>query len=342
MRARLEARRLGDRRLHPFAREHVAQPRRRAAALGRDDDARPAVAQRADPARERLDVADDRIERRRRELRRVGRVRRRRAGSSRRPSCARAAARTAARGAGSRGPRPPRCPRASRPGSPPRRAAPGPGRASGGARRAAPARPAGRRSGRRCSSSVSHGSHDSMPSKIWPSASRSHCARPHGAVAISARGPLAHLGRREQLAAREDQHLVELVRCCAGRRPRTPRAGRSRRPRGRRAPGGRRSTGTRRRSSRAPRSRRAPRPGTRAGSPRRRAARAGRRDRSASPLRRTIGSTSSTCGPSRCTSARTGATTTAGAPSPPSRSRHMIRSRRPIVSSAGDTRSIRR
>ena len=48
---------------------------------------------------------------------------------------------------------------------------------------------------------------------------------------------------------------------------------------------------------------------------------------------------SSTCGPSRCTSARTGATTTAGARSPPSRSRHMMRRRRPIVSSAGDTRS---
>ena len=48
---------------------------------------------------------------------------------------------------------------------------------------------------------------------------------------------------------------------------------------------------------------------------------------------------SSTCGPSRCTSARTGATTTAGARSPPSRSRHMIRRRRPMVSSAGDTRS---
>ena len=68
----------------------------------------------------------------------------------------------------------------------------------------------------------------------------------------------------------------------------------------------------RRRSSRAPRARRAPRPGTRAGSPSRRAARRARRGRAASPGRTTIGSTSSTCGPSRCTSARIGATTTAG------------------------------
>ena len=34
--------------------------------------------------------------------------------------------------------------------------------------------------GEQCSSSVSHGSQLSMPSKSWPSASRSHCSRPHG------------------------------------------------------------------------------------------------------------------------------------------------------------------
>ena len=70
-----------------------------------------------------------------------------------------------------------------------------------------PRAPAGSRSGRRCSSSVSHGSQDSMPSKVWPSASRSHCARPHGAVCDELRGALPDLGRRQQLPAREDQRL---------------------------------------------------------------------------------------------------------------------------------------
>ncbi len=44
----------------------------------------------------------------------------------------------------------------------------------------------GRRSVSRCSRSVSHGSHDSMPSNSWPSARRSHCSRPHGCCATSA------------------------------------------------------------------------------------------------------------------------------------------------------------
>ncbi len=45
--------------------------------------------------------------------------------------------------------------------------------------------PSGNKSGRRCSSAVSQGSQDSMPSKVCPSASRSHCSRPHGADASS-------------------------------------------------------------------------------------------------------------------------------------------------------------
>ena len=49
--------------------------------------------------------------------------------------------------------------------------------------------------------SVSHGSHDSMPSNTWPSASRSHCSRPHGSAPTSARGALAHLVGGQQLAA---------------------------------------------------------------------------------------------------------------------------------------------
>ena len=58
---------------------------------------------------------------------------------------------------------------------------------------------------------MSHGSHDSMPSNIWPSASRSHCSRPHGCVATSALGAGADLVGREQLAAREDHDLVDVV-----------------------------------------------------------------------------------------------------------------------------------
>ncbi len=43
------------------------------------------------------------------------------------------------------------------------------------------------RSGSRSSRSASHGSHDSMPSKVWPSASRCHCSRPHGSELSSSR-----------------------------------------------------------------------------------------------------------------------------------------------------------
>ena len=41
------------------------------------------------------------------------------------------------------------------------------------------------RSNNTCSPSVSHGSHDSMPSNVAPSASRSHCSRPHGSARTS-------------------------------------------------------------------------------------------------------------------------------------------------------------
>ncbi len=41
---------------------------------------------------------------------------------------------------------------------------------------------AGNKSGNKCSVGESHGSHDSMPSKVWPSANRSHCSEPHGSV----------------------------------------------------------------------------------------------------------------------------------------------------------------
>ena len=68
----------------------------------------------------------------------------------------------------------------------------------------------GRRSGRRCSRSVSHGSHDSMPSNTWPSARRSHCSRPTAASRRARRrGP--HLVGGQQLAGREDPRLGDVV-----------------------------------------------------------------------------------------------------------------------------------
>ncbi len=51
----------------------------------------------------------------------------------------------------------------------------------------------------------------SMPSKWAPSASRSHCSRPHGSVATSTVGACADVVGRHQLAGREDAHLVEVV-----------------------------------------------------------------------------------------------------------------------------------
>ena len=60
------------------------------------------------------------------------------------------------------------------------------------------------------SSSTSHGTHDSMPSKWAPSARRSHCSRPHGSVATRRGGALAHLVARRELAGREDHRLGEV------------------------------------------------------------------------------------------------------------------------------------
>ena len=78
---------------------------------------------------------------------------------------------------------------------------------------------------------------------------------------------------------------------------------------------------------------------TRAGSRRRRAGRPARRGRAARPGATTSGSTSSTCGPSRCTRARTGGHHDPRAPARGSRRRHRVRRRRPMVSTTGLTRS---
>ena len=64
--------------------------------------------------------------------------------------------------------------------------------------------------GEQLSSSMSHGSQLSMPSKRAPSASRSHCSRPHGSLADQLGGPGADLVVGQQLAGREDQRLGEV------------------------------------------------------------------------------------------------------------------------------------
>ena len=50
-----------------------------------------------------------------------------------------------------------------------------------------------------------------MPSNTWPSASRSHCSRPHRFVRSELGGALADRGGGEQLAGREDPRLVDVV-----------------------------------------------------------------------------------------------------------------------------------
>ncbi len=46
-----------------------------------------------------------------------------------------------------------------------------------------------------------------MPSKVWPSARRSHCSRPQGSDASECGGPLPDLLGGQQLPAGEELHL---------------------------------------------------------------------------------------------------------------------------------------
>ena len=161
----------------------------------------------------------------------------------------------------------PRCRRASPPATPPRRAAPGRGRACAWARRAAPSAVVGEQVGEQVLAVGEprqprlHAVEQLALGEPLPLLAAPRLLRDERG------GALAHLVGRQQLARREDARLVDVVgRALVGDRERR-RGGRPRRPTGRCARGGRRSTGTRRRSSRAPRPRRAPRPGTRAGSP---------------------------------------------------------------------------
>ena len=198
-----------------------------------------------------------------------------------------------------------------RPGRPPRRGCRRRGRACAAARPAGPGRRAGTRSNSTCSPSVSHGSHDSMPSNVSPSASRSHCSRPHGCSATRRPARGAHLVGGQQLAAREDLACVEVDgRALVGDRelgepvdlvaPQVDAHG---------TVGGRREHVDDRASH-----------GDLAAvldlvlAPVAGVHQRGDELVAVAPLARptTIGSTSSTWGPSRCTSARTGATTTVG------------------------------
>ncbi len=123
------------------------------------------------------------------------------------------------------------------------------------------------------SSSTSHGSHDSIPSKCRPSARRSHCSRPHGSAAMSssARRLTSSVGVSSR--RREDHHLVEVDRRALVVDAEASSAGRPRRPTDRCGSARWRSTGRRRRSPPGGRTRRDARPAPRAGTRTRRVSR---------------------------------------------------------------------
>ena len=301
----------------------------------------PSVRSRVSRRPERVGVADDRIERGRGQRRRVGTVGRVEHGHGLRLRVREQPLerqREPRRGLGIER-RAPRLLQRLRRARPPRRAAPARGRATGAARTARRSRStaADRAAGAR--RRLSHGSHDSMPSKVWPSARRSHCSEPHGCVCQQLGRARPHLLGREQLAHREDPRVVDVDRrALVGHRElRQPVDLVAPQVDAHRMVGGRRVHVDDRAAHRELTARLdlvlAP---------------VAHRDelldeRVTVELRArrctTTGSTASTCGPSRCTSARTGATTTAGRWSPPTRSRQITRRRRPIVSIAGDTRS---
>ena len=203
------------------------------------------------------------------------------------------------------------------------------------------ARSSGSRSGSRCSSAVSHGSHDSMPSNVWPSASRSHCSRaPRLRLRASsaARARTSSVG--QQLARREDPRLVDVVRraLVGDRELRQPVDLVAPEVDAHRVVGGRRVHVDDRAAHRDLAARLdlvlAP------VAHRRRAARRARRGRSASPGRDddrldVLDVRARAAARARAPARRR---PRAGA-SPPARSRQITRRRRPIVSSAGDTRS---
>ena len=203
-----------------------------------------------------------------------------------------------------------------------------------------------RRSVTSSSESASHGSHDSMPSNMLarrPAAPTGGGPTEPCPPAAAAR--CAHRLVGHQLPAAEQLDPVRGRRSTAGRPRRTGSAGRPRRPRGRCGPARRRSTGTRRRCRPARPARHGARRSTRAGSPCRPGGPPARRPTSRSPLATTTGRAAVRHGPSRWSTALTGATTTPGARSRrcgrrrPRRGCQSSRRRRPMVETSGLTRS---
>ena len=204
------------------------------------------------------------------------------------------------------------------------------------------------RSVKRRSLALSHGSHDSMPSNSSPSAILAKCSRANGAS-------------WERIRARSRTSSVST----SSRQPKSSTCSRSATERWlATSKAVSRSTSSPNRSMRIgwlavepktstipPRTASSPRASTwysrRYPACTRRATRSS--GSSSAPRRTTTGSMSSTLEPSLCNSARIGATTTRGAgagpglgadpPAAPWRRRHIVRSLRPIVSVAGDTRS---
>ena len=172
---------------------------------------------------------------------------------------------------------------------------------------------AGNRSGSKCSSAVSHGNHDSMPSNVAPFGEAVPLLAAPRSRRSSSRGTRPHLVGREQLAHGEDRRCpststVERWSATENSESRSTSSPHKSMRTGWSAVDGYTSTIE-------PRTATSPRAFDlvlAAVAEARRAGRRARRGRSARRRATTIGSTSSTCGPSRCTSARTGATITAG------------------------------
>ena len=195
----------------PLSEQQLAEPGGRAGAVGGDDHAEAAADQLGQPVGEAGAVAGDRAPAGRLDERGVGRLGRRvdrperfvpdssvsgsawRRGNDRSGSRAHVDARVRARSSSSA--------IRSRARSRIRRGSTSRSLAVGGSTSVSEPAP----------SSTSHGSQLSMPSKCTPSDRRSHCSRPHGSLATSFGGPLAHVVGRHQLAGREDAHLVEVV-----------------------------------------------------------------------------------------------------------------------------------
>ena len=200
---------LGDGEVESVLEQHLAQPRRRAGAVGGDHDPVPLGDQLGQPCR-RARSPSPPTGPQPEPAPRASRAIRRRVDRPERAARASSASGSAcSRGNACRDRGPTSTPAPWR-GRPPRQADRWPGRASAAARSARPWR-GGSTSVISLSSSTSHGTQDSMPSKCAPSASRSHCSRPHGSAATSsaARRRTSSLGR--QLAGGEDRHLGEVV-----------------------------------------------------------------------------------------------------------------------------------